>query len=222
MATFSKPEDVIKKAQDLSQLKMSEKELQALLAKGRVPGMNPALDQSVLRRVMAKNGGMQAPAEQQECIFCKIANHEADSFVVYENKSMLVVLDITPANPGHLLIIPKLHMQNFTDLPLEIQNDIFLMARRLLKSIKMVGVEGLNVILSEGAVSGQQHSHSIINIIPRFKNDGMFIEIPKKQIASEQLNLIAGNIRLELQKELNPSKQEEEQIFDFSSPRKNP
>lgn len=205
MATFSKPEDVIKKAQELSQLKMSEKELQALLARGRMPGVNSALDQSVLRRVMAKSEGIQVPPEQKECIFCKIANHEADSFVVYENKNMAVVLDITPVNAGHLLIIPKLHMQNFTDLPVEVQDDLFLMARRLLRPIKMAGAEGINVILSEGAVSGQQHSHSIINIIPRANNDGMFIEVPKKQVSSEQLNLIAGNIRLELQKELNPN-----------------
>ncbi len=221
MASFSKPEDIIKKAQERSQLKMSEKELQALLARGRVPGANPALDQSVLRRVMAKSGGAQVPVEQQECIFCKIVNKEVESYVVYENKSISVVLDITPVNLGHLLIIPKLHMQNFTDLPAEVQDDMFLMARRLLRPIKMAGAEGINVLLSEGGVSGQQHSHSVLNIIPRAKNDGMFIEIPKKQVSSEQLNLIAGNIRLELQKELAPPK-EEEQIFDFSPPRKNP
>lgn len=221
MASFSKPEELIKKAQERSQLKMSEKELQALLARGRMPGVNPALDQSVLRRVMAKSGGAQVPAEQQECIFCKIANHETDSFVIYENKNMSVVLDITPVNPGHLLIVPKLHMQNFTDLPVEVQEDIFLIARRLLRPVKMTGAEGINVLLSEGVEAGQQHPHSIMNIIPRAKNDGMFIEIPKKQVSSEQLNLIAGNIRLELQKELAPPK-EEEQIFDFSPPRKNP
>ena len=45
-----------------------------------------------------------------DCIFCKIANKELPSTIVYENERILVFRDIHPAAPTHLLIIPKRHI----------------------------------------------------------------------------------------------------------------
>lgn len=44
-----------------------------------------------------------------ECVFCKIASGEMDSTVVHETERLIVIEDINPQAPTHLLIIPKTH-----------------------------------------------------------------------------------------------------------------
>lgn len=42
-----------------------------------------------------------------DCVFCKIINHEIPSHVVYEDDDVLAFLDITQVTPGHTLVILK-------------------------------------------------------------------------------------------------------------------
>jgi len=51
-----------------------------------------------------------------ECIFCKIANKEMKSSIVYEDDGIVVFKDIEPQAPVHLLIIPKKHIGGLTEL----------------------------------------------------------------------------------------------------------
>ncbi|MFH1456976.1 MAG: HIT domain-containing protein, partial [Patescibacteria group bacterium] len=52
-----------------------------------------------------------------DCIFCKIVKGEIPADKVYEDENVLAFLDITPINPGHVLLIPKKHYENLYDLP---------------------------------------------------------------------------------------------------------
>ena len=51
------------------------------------------------------------------CLFCDIANHKQDAYVVDETEKTITFLDIDPANEGHVLIIPKIHVDSIIDLP---------------------------------------------------------------------------------------------------------
>ena len=51
-----------------------------------------------------------------ECIFCKIANKEIPSKVVYEDEEILCFHDLEPQAPVHVLIIPKRHIESIDDL----------------------------------------------------------------------------------------------------------
>ena len=44
-----------------------------------------------------------------DCIFCKIIRDEVPSSKVFEDERTLAFMDINPANPGHVLVIPKFH-----------------------------------------------------------------------------------------------------------------
>ena len=45
-----------------------------------------------------------------DCLFCKIANGEIPTELVYENEDVAVFRDISPMAPVHLLFVPKKHI----------------------------------------------------------------------------------------------------------------
>ena len=45
----------------------------------------------------------------KNCIFCKIANKEIPSQIIYEDDEFIAFLDISPQSPGHTQVIPKKH-----------------------------------------------------------------------------------------------------------------
>ena len=49
---------------------------------------------------------------QDNCIFCKIVKGEIPSATIFEDDSFKVILDVSPANRGHALIITKDHFDN--------------------------------------------------------------------------------------------------------------
>jgi len=50
-----------------------------------------------------------------DCIFCKIANHQIESSYVYEDELVCAFRDISPAAPVHVLVVPKEHHDNIVD-----------------------------------------------------------------------------------------------------------
>ncbi len=112
----------------------------------------------------------------QNCIFCKIIQHEIPSKVVAENDYALAFMDISPASNGHCLVIPKKH---FVDL--EHTNDDYLMQMiKLVKEVasilsydKQLDPWGFNYLCNQGDIAGQVVKHTHIHIIPKYaKNEG--------------------------------------------------
>lgn len=56
-----------------------------------------------------------------DCIFCKIAEKEIPSNVVYEDDKILCFHDLEPQAPVHVLIIPKKHIASMDDVKAEDQ-----------------------------------------------------------------------------------------------------
>ena len=50
------------------------------------------------------------------CIFCKIANHEVEAKIVYEDNKYIAFHDIQRKSPVHILIIPKKHLESFHEI----------------------------------------------------------------------------------------------------------
>ena len=47
-----------------------------------------------------------------DCIFCKIANKEIPSKIVYEDNDVIAFHDVNPEAPVHILVIPKKHISS--------------------------------------------------------------------------------------------------------------
>ena len=76
-----------------------------------------------------------------DCIFCKINNKEIPSYTVYEDEIVRVMMDISPVTNGHMLIIPKSHYTNLTDIPVDTLGHIQCVAKDMHELLK----EKLNI-----------------------------------------------------------------------------
>lgn len=108
-----------------------------------------------------------------DCLFCKIANKEIFSYIVYENEKVLCFLDILPLARGHLLVIPKNHAENILHLKEEDLTAVFKAAKTMTKKLfKALKPDGFTIGINHGKISGQTIDHFHLHIIPRFKGDG--------------------------------------------------
>jgi histidine triad (HIT) family protein len=70
------------------------------------------------------------------CIFCKIAKREIPSHVVHDDEDSFAFMDIRPIRPGHVLVISKLHIDHFSDLPDAAATKVLMVAQRLAKKLR--------------------------------------------------------------------------------------
>lgn len=109
----------------------------------------------------------------EDCIFCKIIKGELPSTKVYEDDDILAFLDINPVNPGHTLVIPKEHYEDFSSTPNEILSKMMLIIDKVSKAMmEGLNVSGFNLSLNNGKAAGQIVPHTHFHIMPRFENDG--------------------------------------------------
>ncbi|HZZ99306.1 MAG TPA: histidine triad nucleotide-binding protein [Candidatus Paceibacterota bacterium] len=99
-----------------------------------------------------------------EDVFCKIIAGELPADKVYEDDEFLVIKDIHPQAPVHLLIIPKKHVFGMNDATAEILGKAMMIAD---KAAQEVGVHetGYRLILNEGEHAGKLVPHLHIHLI---------------------------------------------------------
>jgi len=73
------------------------------------------------------------------CIFCKIINKEIPSTIVYEDNEILAFNDINPQTPVHILIIPKKHISDMTEIT---EENIDLIGKIHLAAVKIAEEKG--------------------------------------------------------------------------------
>jgi len=98
-----------------------------------------------------------------DCIFCKIINKEKPSDFVYENDKLIVIKDINPKAPIHLLIIPKKHIHSvnhFEESDKELIGEMILCAKKIAKEKNLAGYKLLiNVGREAGQIVDHIHMH---------------------------------------------------------------
>ena len=125
------------------------------------------------------------------CIFCKLANGEIPTMSLYEDEDFNVILDMAPASKGHALILPKEHADNLYELPEETAGKVFMLARKLAKSMtEKLECDGFNIVQNNGAVAGQTVFHFHMHLIPRYKTDGQAINWKPQEVSAEDLKAI--------------------------------
>lgn len=107
----------------------------------------------------------------EDCLFCKIANKELPSTIVYEDDMVIAFKDINPVAPVHILVIPKEHIKNMNEITEENKDvfaRIFMVIAKLAKEFG-IAEDGYRVISNCGHNGGQvvdhQHFHLIGGVV---------------------------------------------------------
>jgi len=115
------------------------------------------------------------------CIFCKIVNGDISSYTIYEDELVKAFFDITPANDGHALVIPKIHRDNIFDIQDKELERIILVSKKIaLRYKEVLGMENCNLVQSTGILANQDVLHFHMHVVPRKENDGLNIWSGKK------------------------------------------
>ena len=131
---------------------------------------------------------------KDDCIFCKLANGVFPTNSIYEDDDFNVILDASPANRGHALILPKQHFDNLHTADDEVLAKVMPLAKKIAAAIKQVtGCDGVNIIQNNGPAAGQTVFHLHIHVVPIFNDDFEF-EWPHKSFSDEEQAATAAEI----------------------------
>ncbi len=129
----------------------------------------------------------QAAALQKEnCLFCHIVEARVASRKVYEDESVIAILDINPANAGHILLMPKEHYLFMPQAPETMIGKLFVVAKQLSHAaLRALKTDGTTIFVANGGIAGQRAPHFMVHIIPRLTGDGLALSVAENPIAAE-------------------------------------
>lgn len=120
------------------------------------------------------------PKPAVDCILCAIRDDDprVSSLRVYTSENFIVSVNLYPFNPGHLMIFPKRHCVNITELSSAESVELHELS---CKAIEVLEAEfhpdGFNVGYNIGSGSGASISHLHQHIVPRFDNEVGFLDV---------------------------------------------
>lgn len=95
-------------------------------------------------------------------IFTKIINGEIPSYKIYENEKVYAFLDIHPATRGHTLVVPKIEVDYFADVPADYAIALMTAAQTISKALdQATGCKRTQLI-----IAGRDVPHTHIHLIP--------------------------------------------------------
>lgn len=135
------------------------------------------------------------PASAKSCLFCQIVAGKIPAEIVLENNDALAFLDHRPLQYGHVLFIPKPHIETFDELPPEQTGDFFKVAQSLSTGVeRAMEAEGTFLAINNKISQSVPHLH--LHIVPRKKGDGLKgFFWPRKKYAANDLADTGARIR---------------------------
>ena len=139
-------------------------------------------------------------AETKSCVFCEIiASTRQQESLVYRDDKVVAFLSIGPRNPGHTLIVPVAHAENFLDVPAETMHAMTDTAKKIAEAIKRTDLrmDGFVLQMNSGKAAGQSVFHAHLHIIPRYAGEPA-AKVPEDRVGMDVLAPVAAKIRAAL------------------------
>ncbi|QQR85189.1 MAG: HIT family protein [Flavobacteriales bacterium] len=125
-------------------------------------------------------------------IFTRIVNGDIPCHKVAEDDRYLAFLDINPLREGHTLVVPKLEVDKFFELPEEVLAGIMPFAQGVARKIaEVIPCDRIGV-----SVIGLEVPHAHVHLIPIDTVHDMDFSRPKLKFSQAELAAIAERIRL--------------------------
>lgn len=108
----------------------------------------------------------------EDCIFCRISNGVASANIVAQTSDALAFMDINQPTPGHVLVIPRVHVQYIYELDEELAASVFKLTVQVAKAVKLaLAPDGLDLLQANESAGQQQVFHFHMHIVARYLGD---------------------------------------------------
>ena len=115
------------------------------------------------------------------CVFCDIVAGNVRASVVYEDEGAIAFMDLRQPTEGHVLVVPKQHVETLDALPLDLAARLMQVAVLTARAIRQsLQPAGLSLWQSNGAVAGQEVPHVHLHLLARQPDDGLLRVYPAK------------------------------------------
>jgi histidine triad (HIT) family protein len=101
------------------------------------------------------------------CLFCRIINHEVPGKIVYEDEAIVAIQDAHPQAPVHLLVLPRKHLQSLNETAADdepLLGRLFTAAARLARE-RGLDSKGYRTVINTGAWAGQSIYHLHVHVL---------------------------------------------------------
>lgn len=123
-------------------------------------------------------------------IFSKIIAGEIPSYKVAENDRFIAFLDVFPIQEGHVLVVPKVEIDRFFDVPDELLQEWLVFAKPIAKAIEKAfpcNRCGISVI-------GLEVPHAHMHLVPINSEKDLSFSNPRLKFSDEQFEAIRQRI----------------------------
>jgi histidine triad (HIT) family protein len=130
------------------------------------------------------------------CLFCGIVAGETPASRVLEDDLAVAFLDTRPLFHGHVLLVPRAHVETFPDLPPDEVGPFFQRAQRLSVAVRdAMDAEGTFVAMNNVVSQSVPHLH--VHVVPRRRKDGLrgFFWPRTKYADDDEREAVAARIR---------------------------
>ena len=133
--------------------------------------------------------------QKKQCVFCQIISGKVQARKIYDDERVFGILDINPANPGHVLLLTKEHYSIMPQVPDDELSHISMVAKSLSNAmLRSIDAQGTNVVIANGVAAGQRAQHFMMHIIPRKENDGINFTLPQKAMEQKDIESIGDKL----------------------------
>jgi histidine triad (HIT) family protein len=131
-----------------------------------------------------------------DCLFCGIVAGSVPSQKVDEDERTIAFMDISPATPGHALVIPRAHSADLMEVSEEDLTATMLGAQRLAKRMEEVlKPDGFNILNSCRPAAWQTVFHFHVHVVPRYDDDPLELPWVPREGDAEEIAAIADKLR---------------------------
>ncbi len=149
----------------------------------------------------------------RDCVFCRIILGELDSATIYEDEYTLAFLNLRQSNEGHVLVVPRNHVEQIYDLDEESASALAISVCKVARAVRRVyAPEGLSIWQSNGPAAFQEVPHVHWHVFPRYSEDGHIVVYPRdiadraRLVKSvDSLKMIAGPLIEALEEDVDDS-----------------
>jgi ATP adenylyltransferase len=138
------------------------------------------------------------------CIFCTkpASGDDVEHLILHRSTHAFVIMNLYPYNSGHVMIIPWQHAADLTELPEDVNQDLWSLVPWVSTALKRVlRCDGFNIGLNLGRIAGagvSEHLH--IHVVPRWEGDANFMPIlANTMVLPELMPVTYAKIRAEME-----------------------